>query len=132
VRGPHDRGRAEQAHARGQRALVAGEAFKAVSEMAAAARAHADHPDYEASLALARYRAELARGKSRQEAAAPERVAAEQALAGRRPWPRALVALALLCIGAGDADAARGHLREALAVDPDLPAAKQLMARLAR
>ncbi len=132
VRGPHDRERAEQAHARGQRALVAGEAFKAVSEMAAAARAHADHPDYEVSLALARYRAELARGKSRQEAAAPERVAAEQALAGRRPWPRALVALALLCIGAGDADAARGHLRVALAVDPDLPAAKQLMARLAR
>ncbi len=130
VRGPHDRERAEQAHARGQRALVAGEAFKAVSEMATAARAHADHPDYEASLALARYRAELARGKSREQAAAPERHAAEQALAGRRPWPRALVALALLCIAAGDADAARWHLREALAVDPELPAAKQLMARL--
>jgi hypothetical protein len=130
--GPHDRQRAEQAFARGQRALLAGEPFKAVSEMAAAARAHADHPDYEASLAWARYRAELARGKPRGEAAARERAVAESALAGRRPWPRALVALALLCVADEDPEAARWCLGEALAVDPALPVAQQLMARLGR
>src|SRR5204863_9938325 len=107
--GPNDRARAEEAFARGQRALLAGEPFKAVSEMAAAARAHADHPDYEASLAWARYRAEASRG-AREDAAREERRNAEVALAGRRPWPRALVALALLCAAAEDADAARWHL----------------------
>lgn len=128
--GPNDRARAEEAFARGQRALVAGEPFKAVSEMAAAARAHADHPDYEASLAWARYRAELARGKPKEQIVKTERRAAEQALAGRRPWPRALVALALLCAADEDPDAARWHLKEALACDPNLPVAKQLLARL--
>jgi hypothetical protein len=130
--GPHDRERAEQAFARGQRALVAGEPFKAVSEMAAAARAHGDHPDYEASLAWARYRAELARGKPREEVAPRERRLAEETLLGRRPWPRALVALALLCAADGDADAARWHLREALVCDPNLPAARKLLTRLAK
>jgi hypothetical protein len=130
--GPHDRERAEQAFARGQRALVAGEPFKAVSEMASAARAHADHPDYEASLAWARFRAELARGNPREEAARRERRVAEEILAGRRPWPRALVALALLCAADGDPDAARWHLGEALTADPSLPAARQLLARLGK
>ena len=128
--GPHDRQRAEEHLARGQRALVAGEPFKAISEMAAAARAHPDHPDYEASLAWARYRAELARGTPKEQIARTERRAAEQALAGRRPWPRALVALALLCAADEDPDAARWHLKEALACDPSLPVAKQLLARL--
>jgi len=130
VLGPHDRARAEESFARGQRALVSGEPFKAVSEMAAAARAHADHPDYEASLAWARYRAELARGKPREETARAERARAEEALLGRRPWPRALVALALLCAADEDPDAARWHLGEALACDPTLPAARQLLGRL--
>lgn len=128
--GPNDRARGEESFARGQRALVAGEPFKAVSEMAAAARAHADHPDYEASLAWARYRADLARGKPKEQIVKTERRAAEQALAGRRPWPRALVALALLCAADEDPDAARWHLKEALACDPTLPVAKQLLARL--
>jgi hypothetical protein len=128
--GPNDRARAEEAFARGQRALVAGEPFKAVSEMAAAARAHADHPDYEASLAWARYRADLARGKPKEQIVDVERRAAEQALVGRRPWPRALVALALLCAADEDPDAARWHLKEALACDPNLPVAKQLLTRL--
>lgn len=128
--GPHDRARAEEAFARGQRALVAGEPFKAVSEMAAAARAHPDHPDYEASLAWARYRAELARGKPKEQVIGGERRNAEAALAGRRPWPRALVALALLCAADEDPDAARWHLKEALACDGNLPVARQLLARL--
>jgi hypothetical protein len=129
--GPHDRARAEEAFARGQRALLAGEPFKAVSEMAAAARAHADHPDYEASLAWARYRAEMSREKPRADAARTERKVAEEAVVGRRPWPRALVALALLCAADEDADSARWHLGEALACDPNHPTAKQLLARLA-
>jgi hypothetical protein len=132
VVGPHDRERAEQALARGQRALLAGEPFKALSEMAAAARSHADHPDYETSLAWARYGAELARGKAREQAAAAERAAAEKLLLGRRPWPRALVALALLCAADRDPEAARWYLREALQCDPTLPAAQQLLARLGR
>jgi hypothetical protein len=128
--GPHDRTRAEESFARGQRALVAGEPFRAVSEMAAAARAHPDHPDYEASLAWARTRAELARGKPKDQTVDVERKNAEAALAGRRPWPRALVALALLCAADEDPDAARWHLKEALACDPHLPVARQLFTRL--
>lgn len=127
-----DRARAEEHFARGQRALVAGEPFKAVSEMAAAARAHPDHPDYEVSLAWARYRAELARGKPKQQIIAGERRSGEEALAGRRPWPRALVALALLCAAGDDPDAAHWHLKEALACEPNLPVARQLLARLGR
>jgi hypothetical protein len=130
--GPIDRARAEEHFARGQRALVAGEPFKAVSEMAAAARAHPDHPDYEASLAWARTRAELARGKPKDQAVDAERKNAEAALAGRRPWPRALVALALLCAADEDPDAAHWHLKEALACDPNLPVARQMLARLGR
>lgn len=127
--GPNDQARAEEAFARGQRALLSGAAFKAVSEMAGAARAHADHPDYEASLAWARYRAEAEKG-GRADAVKEERAAAEAALAGRRPWPRALVALALLCAADADPEAARWHLREALACDPNHPVAKQLLSRL--
>ncbi len=130
--GPNDRARAEEAFAKGQRALVAGEPFKAVSEMAAAARAFADHPDYEASLAWARTRAEIARGKPKEQAVDAERKNAEAALAGRRPWPRALVALAMLCAADEDPDAARWHLKEALACDPNLPVARQMLARLGR
>lgn len=130
--GPLDRAGAEEHFARGQRALVAGEPFKAVSEMAAAARAHPDHPDYEASLAWARYRAELARGKPKQESAVAERQNAEAALAGRRPWPRALVAVALLCAADEDPEAAHWYLKEALACDPNLPVARQLLTRLGR
>lgn len=122
-----------EAHfARGQAALVAGDAFRAVSEMAAACRACPDFPDYDVSLAWARFRAEQARATDRDQAAARERAAAEGVLAGRRPWPRSLVALAMLCAATQDADAARWHLGEALACDPDLPAARQLLNRLGR
>lgn len=127
---PRNPREAEVSYRRGQQALVDGQAFKAVSAMAAACRASPDHPDYEASLAWARFRAELARGKERGDVIGTERAAAEAALAGRRPWPRALVALALLCASDGDADAARWHLREALTCDPTLPAARQLLGRL--
>jgi hypothetical protein len=51
-------------------------------------------------------------------------------LLGRRPWPPALIALALLCTAAGDVDAARWHLHTALAIDPTMPAAAQLAHRL--
>jgi hypothetical protein len=121
---------AETFYARGQRALVAGDAFKAVSELAAACRSFSDHPVYEVTLAWTRYRAELSRGKEPAEVAPVERATAEQMLAGRRPWPRALVPLAMLCAADNDADAARWHIREALTCDPTLPAARQLLARL--
>jgi hypothetical protein len=130
--GPFDRTRAEQHFARGQRALVEGEAFKAVSELASAARLHPDHPDYEASLAWARFRPDVTRGKDKLECARRERAVAEAVTYGRRPWPRALVALALLSAAAEDADAARWHLREALECDPTSPAAQQLLSRLTR
>ncbi len=122
---------AAQAMARGQRALVAGQLFKSVSDMAAACRMHPDHPDYEASLAWARFRADSSRSPDDKAALARrERAVAETALAGHRPWPRALLALGLLCVADGDADAARWHLHEALAVDPNLPAARQLLQRI--
>jgi hypothetical protein len=130
--GPFDLQRAEQHFVRGQKALVDGEAFKAVSEFAAAARVHPDHPDYEASLSWARFRAEVTRGKDKLECARRERANAEAVTYGRRPWPRALVALALLCAAAEDAEAAHWHLREALECDPTSPTARQLIARLGR
>jgi hypothetical protein len=128
--GPFDDAKAEQHFARGQKALVDGETFKAVSEFAAAARIHPEHPDFEASLAWAQFRAGVERGKPKLECARRERAAAEAVTYGRRPWPRSLVALALLCAASEDADAARWHLGEALACDPNLPAAQQLLRRL--
>jgi cytochrome c-type biogenesis protein CcmH/NrfG len=123
---------AADAYQRGQHHLVSGEVFKAVSAFASACRTHPDHPDYECSLTWAQYSAELARGTDDPELARRHRAAASDALAGRRPWPRALVALAMLCSADGDAAAARYCLREALSVNPNLPAAKQLLGRLGR
>ncbi len=121
---------AEEFFRRGQAALVAGEVFKAVSGLAGACRSHPDHADYEVSLCWAEYRAEMERGSERSEVIGRRRADAEAHLVGRRPWPRALVALALLCAADSDAPAARFYLREALSVDPNLPAAKQLLGRL--
>lgn len=121
---------AADAFAAGQRALGAGDAHKAMSDLARACRNHADHPDYEANLAWARFRVQVASGKDAKATATEERAAVEAVLAGRRPWPRALVALALLCAAAGDADSARWHLAIALSIDPTVPAAAQLAQRL--
>jgi hypothetical protein len=121
---------AEEFFRRGQQALVAGEAFKAVSSMAAACRNHPEYPDYEVSLCWAEFRAELERGADRAKVIAARRAAAESQLVGRRPWPRALVALALLCAADSDSEAARHYLHEALSVDPNLPAAQQLLSRM--
>lgn len=126
----HDSEAASVAYTKGQRALLAGEVFEAVSHMAAAARFHPSHPVYETSLAWARYRADVTRGGDRNEIAVRERQIAELALMGRRVWPQALVALGLLCVASGDAESARWHLKEALNCDPNLPAATQLMAKL--
>ena len=128
--GAADARAAAEALARGQQALVAGEVFRAVSESAAACRLHPGHPECEAALAYARYRADVQGGKERGEIARRERAAARAALAGHRPWPHALVALGLLSVADEDPDAARWHLHEALLCDPNLPAAKQILQRL--
>ncbi len=121
---------AAEAHARGHQALTAGEPHRAVSELAVAARCHPGHPDYEVSLAWARYRVEVAAGRGQPEVAGRERVIAEAAITGVRPWPRALVTVALLCTAEADPDSARWYLREALAIDPSSTAARTLLARL--
>jgi hypothetical protein len=121
---------AMEAFARGQRALGGGDVHKAMSDLATACRLHPGHPDYEANLAWARYRVQVASGRNQIEAATAERRAVESLLLGCRPWARALVALSLLCIAAGDAEAARWHIRTALTVDPGVPAAAQLAMRL--
>ncbi|HSN28358.1 MAG TPA: J domain-containing protein [Kofleriaceae bacterium] len=121
---------AADAFARGQRTLGEGDVHRAMSDLAMACRHHPGHPDYEANLSWARFRVQVASGKDQREAAAREREIVEDVLAGRRPWPRALVALALLCAAGGDADAARWHLRTALIIDPQLPAAVALAQRL--
>lgn len=118
------------AFARGQRALGEGDVHRAMSELAAACRHHPGHPDYEANLAWARYRVQVASGRDRVEAARAERGAVEAILLGCRPWPRAMVALALICVAGGDADAARWHVANALAIDPTVTAAAQLAQRL--
>jgi hypothetical protein len=124
---------AAAAWARGQHALGAGDVHRAVGELAAAARHHPGHPDYEANLAWARYRVGASRdGADRAALARRERAAAEASYWGCRPWPRAMLALALLSAADDDAEAARWHLQEALAIDPHLPAARALLTRLAR
>jgi hypothetical protein len=121
---------AADAFARGQRAMADGDPHRAMSEFAAACRAHRGHPEYETNLAWARYRVAVTGGKDRAETAHAERTVAQAQLAGVRPWPRALLAMALLCAADGDSDAARFHLVEALRIDPNQPAAQQLLARL--
>ncbi len=121
---------AAAAFAKGQAALGAGDVHKAMSELAIACRKFPGHPEYEANFAWARYRVQVASGRDRVEAAVAERRAIEDMLLGCRPWPRALVALALLCAAGGDADAARWHLHIALQNDPKVPAAAQLAQRL--
>jgi hypothetical protein len=121
---------AAQACSRGLQYLAQGDAHRAMGELARACRNHPGHPDYEANLGWARFRVQVAAGKDQHQAAMGERLAVEDHLAGRRPWPRALVALALLCAAAGDADAARWHLHIALQIDPNVPAAAQLAQRL--
>jgi hypothetical protein len=121
---------AAEAYGRGQHSLATGDVHRSLSEMATAARNHPGHPDYETGLAWARYRVETAGGKDPTDLARRERMAAERATLGMRPWPRAQLTLALLCVADRDHDAARWHLREALAVDPSSPAARRLMARL--
>lgn len=121
---------AAEAFARGQTILAQGDAHRAMGDFARACRNHPGHPDYEANLAWVRFRVAVAGGKDQRESAAAERASVEEILAGRRPWPRALVALALLCAAGGDADAARWHLHIALQIDPNVPAAAQLAQRL--
>jgi len=121
---------AAEAFARGQRSLGEGDAHKAMKDLAFACRHHPGHPEYEANLAWARFRVQVASGRDQIEAATAERRMLEDLLLGRRVWPKALVALALLCASAGDADAARWHLHVALLADPRLPAAQQLAQRL--
>ncbi len=122
-----------EAYARGQRALGEGDVHRAVGDFAAAARNHPGHPEYEANLAWARYRVDAARdGADREAVARRERTNAEATMFGTRPWPRANLALALLCAADGDPDSARWHLQEALVIDPNLPAAQQMLNRLVR
>lgn len=121
---------AAEGFVRGQQALARGDAARAMSDFAFACRHHPGHPEYEANLAWVRFRVQVAAGKDQQATAQAERANVEQWLVGRRPWPRALVALALLCAAGGDADSARWHLHVALTIDPTLPAAQQLAQRL--
>lgn len=121
---------AAEAYQRGQQALAAGDPHRALSEHATAARFHPGHPEYETGLAWARYRVEVAAGRAHPELARRERVVADAAIVGSRPWPRALVTVALLCAAEGDPEAARWRLREALAVDPTSASARALLTRL--
>jgi hypothetical protein len=123
---------AAELYAKGQQSLGAGDVHKAIGELAAACRQHPGHPEYEASLAWARYRLQVAAGKDAAATARTERAVVEGLVAGTRSWPRALLALALLCAADEDREAARFHLREALGADPQLAAAHQLLARLNR
>jgi hypothetical protein len=122
----------ESLFAAGQAALAQGDVFRAVSQLAQAARIKPDEPDYEAYAAWARYMADVARGGDGRPALARELVAVERALLGRRPRGRALYCMGLMAQVAGDLDTARMHLNDALHVDPSLAAAQRALARIAR
>jgi hypothetical protein len=121
---------AADAFVRGQKLLGEGDVHRAITDFATACRHQPGHPDYEANLAWARFRVQVASGKDQREAAMAERKLVESLMQGCRPWPRALVALAMLCAAAGDADSARWHIHVALTFDPKLPAAVALAQRL--
>lgn len=121
---------AAEAFVRGQRALAEGDVHRAMGDLAMACRHHGGHPEYEAHLAWARLRVQVASGRDQREAAAAERRNVENILLGCRPWPKALVALALLCASQGDADSARWHLHVALTLDPNVAHGSQLAQRL--
>ena len=121
---------AAEAFTRGQTSLGEGDVHRAMSELATACRHHPGHPDYEANLAWARYRVQVASGRDQLETARTERAMIEKLLLGCKPWPKALVALALLCLAAGDTDAARWYVANALGVDPTVAAGAQLATRL--
>lgn len=122
---------AAEAFARGQAELGAGELHRAIGELARACRLHTGHPEYEATLAWARFRVGDLAGHPRAELLARERAFVEELLLGCRPWPRALLALALLCAADGDRRSAQWHLHQALAFDPSLAAARALRQKLA-
>ncbi len=124
------RAEAEECFQRGTQALAEGDAFRAISQLAQAARIDPDNPDYEAYAAWARYMAELARGNDTLQAVARGLAHVEHSMLGRRPRPRALYAMGLLAQVAGDLDAARNHLRDAIACDPGLHAAQRALTRL--
>jgi hypothetical protein len=119
-----------EALAASQKALLDGDVYKALSTAAQACRLFPGHAELETSLAWARFRADVQGGKDRAETARRERATADRWNLGRRPWPRALVALGLLCAADGDADSARWHLHEALEADPTHASARQLLQRL--
>lgn len=123
---------AERYFVRAQQALAGGDVFRAVSDLAAAARRLPGQPDYEVSAAWARILADEERGGDRTAAAVREKDAAAGALLGRRPRARADFIVGLICEAAGDPATAAAHLREALAVDDKLVAARQALARLGR
>jgi DNA-binding response OmpR family regulator/tetratricopeptide (TPR) repeat protein len=125
-----DADEAERTFLRGQQALAQGDVFRAMSELAAAARRFPAHPEYDAFAAWARLLADEARGGDRRQLAERERPRVEQPLLGRRPWPRALYVLGLLCEASGDPGGAAIHLREALAGDEKLGAARQALQRV--
>lgn len=122
---------AAEAFARGQAELGAGEPHRAIGELARACRHHPGHPEYEATLAWARFRVGDLAGNQRVELLRRERAFVEDLLLGTRPWPRALLALALLCAADGDRASAHWHLQHALAFDPTLAAARALRQKLA-
>jgi hypothetical protein len=121
---------AAAAFAHGQQALGDGDVHRAVGELAAACRAQPGHPEYEAALAWARFRVKAEAGHPAEALARQERAALQELLTGIRAWPRALLALAMLCAADGDVAAARWHVEQALEVEPGLPGALQLRRRL--
>jgi hypothetical protein len=129
---PEQATRAEAAFARGQAALASGDVHRAVGELAQSCRLCPGHPEPEATLACARYRVMSAGGGDRAALARKERAFVEDLLLGRRPWPRAQVALAMLCAAGDDVESAQWYVAQALAVEPNLPGALALRERLGR
>lgn len=125
-----ERAEAEEIFVRGQQALAAGDSFRAMSELAAAARRCPTDPEFDVWAAWARVLAERARGGAPKLEAARARAGAEEALAGRRPTARSLLPLAYLCEVAGDTDFARYHYEEVLALDPRQALARDGLERL--
>lgn len=121
---------AEAAFQEGLRELVTGKPMAAALAFSKARALCPREPEYGCYELWARCLAAIVQGSKVEEAAREARARMEALLVSSPPRPRALYALALASQVLGELDAAREHLRAALAFDPTFADARALLDEL--
>ncbi|MFH0899876.1 MAG: DUF4388 domain-containing protein [Pseudomonadota bacterium] len=117
---------AEAAFQRGLAELSSGRTIEASIDFARARALAPAEPEYSCYEIWASCLQAIDSGAAPKTTAEAARARMEATLVGRRPRPRALYALALVCQAMDDSKTAREHLRAALAFDPSFVEAKKL------